>query len=133
VFYFPTDETYEADFTQNRVSEFGSFILPPNQMVNFVLGVSDDSTAVEDLINTRVLFSEDMDDYSNSTQMIAQFLDFGDDAKFWLVTFNSSDFPANTTIFFRIYTNDGEQAQDTELPRDDLISIYKTFFSLIVQ
>lgn len=134
LFYVPLNEDFTVDFGQNRIDGYGSFIVPQNELVNMVVAVADDSTAVADLTNNRVELSTNIDDFSNATIINSQLVSGeGSGDQFYLTQFNSSDFPVNETIYFRIYSNDGEQPEDTEFPADDQQYFYKIYFSFIVQ
>jgi len=132
LFYVPTNENFDRDFSQQRLERFGSFILPPQQNIKLVVSVMDDSTAVADLINNRIRFSTERDDFSQALTIDSEYFNFNDE-EFWITDFNSSEFPENTAIYFRVYSNDGEQESDTEFPQDDNLFVYKDFYSFIVQ
>ncbi len=133
LFYVPTNENFERDFSLQRLERFGSFILPSQQNVKLVVGVMDDSTAVVDLINNRVRFSTERDDFSQAVTIDSEYFNANENGEFWVTDFNSSQFPENTAIYFRVYSNDGEQESDTEFPQDDDLFVYKDFYSFIVQ
>ena len=97
------------------------------------MSVYDDSTSVADLINNRVLFSTERDDFIQAVTIESEYFNFNENGEFWVTDFNSSQFPENTNIYFRVYSNDGEQESDTEFPQDDDLFVYKDFYSFIVQ
>jgi len=132
LFYVPTNENFDRDFSQQRIERFGSFVLPPQQNIKLVVSVMDDSTAVADLINNRIRFSTERDDFSQALTIDSEYFNFNDE-EFWITDFNSSEFPENMAIYFRVYSNDGEQESDTEFPQDDDLFVYKDFYSFIVQ
>ena len=132
LFYVPTNENFDRDFSQQRIERFGSFVLPPQQNIKLVVAVMDDSTAVADLINNRIRFSSERDDFSQALTIDSEYFNFNDE-EFWITDFNSSEFPENTAIYFRVYSNDVEQESDTEFPQDEDLFVYKDFYSFIVQ
>lgn len=133
LFFVITNSSFDVFYSENRIGLFESVILPKAEEVNLVVSVSDDSTAVEDLVNNRVLFSTDSDDFSAATTLNSEFIFFEEFGDFWVTNFNTSQFPENTVIYFRVYSNDGEQETDTEFPEDDDLFVYKDFYSFIVQ
>jgi len=133
LFFVITNSSFDVFYSENRIGLFEAVIVPKAEEVNLVVSVSDDSTAVEDLVNNRILFSTDIDDFSMATTLNSEFMFFEEFGDFWVTNFNTNQFPENTVIYFRVFANDGEQETDTEFPEDDDLFVYKDFFSFIVQ
>lgn len=133
LFYVPANETFTVNFGENRLNGYGAFILPQNTVVNMIVAVEDDDTPVDQLINNRIAFSLDPDDFSNATSINSQLITGNNMDQFYLTTFNSSNYPLNQEVYFRVYSNDGEQPTDTEFPTSSHQLFYKAFYSFIVQ
>lgn len=76
-------------------------------------------------------FSLDKDDFSNSSVLVAS--TYLSPYSAWLAILPSVNWPAGTTVYFRIYVNDGHHSNNTEFPRFDSPDYYKTYFSFYVQ
>ena len=109
---------------------YNPFILDSDQNVALLVVVEDDSTAMADLQGGTMKFSYDPDDFSPSApgyyEQTATF--FGiPDFEVWYVQFNTSMFNPDEVVYMRYYVSDGES--QTEMPRDDMVIQYKTFWS----
>ena len=109
---------------------YNPFILDSDQNVALLVVVEDDSTAMADLQGGTMKFSYDPDDFSPSApgyyEQTATF--FGiPDFEVWYVQFNTSLFNPDEVVYMRYYVSDGES--QTEMPRDDMVVQYKTFWS----
>lgn len=133
LYYVPFNEDYTTNFGENRLDGYRSFIVPRDVMVNFLVVVEDDSTAVEDLIHNRIVVSTDIDDFSGGTILDSYVVDGQNSEKFYVTELDAEDFPVNETLYFRVYTNDGKQEKDTEFPSDEQQLFYKIFYSFIIQ
>ena len=72
-----------------------------------------------------------MDNFSGSTVLVATTYVSAYSA--WLAYLPSVNWPVGTTVYFRIYVNDGHHTNNTEFPRYDSPDYYKTYFSFYVQ
>jgi len=123
------------DANQNRLDtvlsggRFSAFVLPPNTEVSLLFLVRDDSTSPENLTLNQVRFSENENDFSNSTLKVATHFT----ADYFAVQFNSNEFPQDKQIFFRYYVKDEHNSSPTEFPFDGSPFYFKENFSFIVQ
>jgi hypothetical protein len=106
-----------------------SFVLPV-----FVTDTADGSSATDPSLFTghKVRFSTDENDFTSSTLMNATWMSpipYG----VWQVTVNTAAWSPGTTVYFRVYMNDGFQSSDVEFPKDASPSYYKTYFAFYVQ
>ncbi len=51
----------------------------------------------------------------------------------WLVTVPKSLWTSGTTVYFRIYINDGDHTTDSEFPRNGSMDYYKTLYAFYVE
>lgn len=124
----------------NNYNPFGTL---SNRDMTVYFGVDDDSTALADLENMRVLFSDNWDDFSNassiqmvyspSPQVVPDYYGPGQPEEFfWSATFNTGQFPINEVTFMRMKVNDGAHVEDYEFPDDPHPIEVKLFLSFFV-
>ena len=102
--------------------------------IGFVATDTSDGTSATDpgqFTVKEIHFSTDKNDFSNSTVLVASTYIAGYSA--WLATLPAVSWPVGTTVYFRIYVNDGHHTNNTEFPRFDSPDYYKTYFSFYVQ
>lgn len=120
----------------NRVDNQGhlSAIVDTNMRVMITTEIQDDSTAMANMQNVRLAFSYDKDDFSNPIHSEnGQYFTYGTD-EYWYFLFNiPQNFIQDTTIYMRMYANDGDHTEDTHHPRADSFDYYKTYWSINVQ
>ncbi|MBL7924717.1 MAG: hypothetical protein JNL88_11010 [Bacteroidia bacterium] len=51
----------------------------------------------------------------------------------WQVLVNTTQWSPGTTVYFRVYMNDGLHALPAEFPRNQTMDFYKTYFAFLVQ
>lgn len=114
-----------------------AFIAPANSIFYLPVIVSDtaDGAAATDPQNFtvhEVRFSTDKNNFSNASTIVAT---WNTPVLFpiWQTLVNTSVWPPGTTVYFRIYVNDGFQPIPAEFPRSASLDFYKTYFSFIVQ
>jgi len=112
---------------------YNPFILQSNRNFAILIDVQDDSTAVGNLQLNKLRFSYDSDDFSPSApgyqERTAQFISLPG-FQIWYVQLNTSLFNPNNVVYMRYYVSDGEST--TEMPRDEMVIQYKTFWSFYV-
>ncbi|MBK9541573.1 MAG: hypothetical protein IPO49_04570 [Bacteroidetes bacterium] len=102
--------------------------------IGFVTTDTADGTSATDpgqFTVKEIHFSTDKDNFSGSTVLVATTYVSAYSA--WLAYLPSVNWPVGTTVYFRIYVNDGHHANNTEFPRYDSPDYYKTYFSFYVQ
>lgn len=128
---------------------FNPFGTLPNKDMTIWLALSDDSSAVSELQNTRLLFSDQLDDFSQAQSISAQyqptpkvvpnFFGPGKDGLFyWAVRCNTSAVPSAPVepggpaiSFMRLLTSDGNHAEDFQFPKANQpieFKLYMSFF-----
>lgn len=120
-------------YSNNRLDSiyFNPFIVPASKSVFYALvKVTDDSTAENQLQFNRLRISTDPDNFTSATQYTGTYLSAAGQSGY-LITIPTNSLPLNDTLFMRYYVNDGDHAQNTEFPRNDLPLAYKTFWSFI--
>lgn len=112
---------------------YNPFILQHGRNVGIIIDVKDDSTNIANLQGSMMKFSYDPDNFSPSApgyqQLNAQFLNLPG-LQMWYVQFNTDLFNSDNVVYMRYYVSDGEAT--TEMPRDELVIQYKTFWSFYV-
>lgn len=121
------------------------FIAGRNFDLDIYLGIQEDSTALSDLQNTRLMMSGNYDDFSNAVsypatysstpKIVEDYNGAGNDALFnWKVSI-----PAGTVLpqdengitFFRFFTQDGDHMEEVEFPTNSQPIEYKLFMSFV--
>jgi hypothetical protein len=122
----------------NRVNNFplNPFIVQSASTMTLLFvatDTADGAGATDPSVFTKkeIHFSMDKNDFSSSTSIpailyIAQF-------NAWAVSVPVSQWPAGTTVYFRIYVNDGHHLNDSEFPKNQSIDYYKTLYAFYVQ
>ena len=118
---------------------YNPFIAPANAVMYIPFSALDtaDGTAATDPANftvSRIRFSDnaDPDNFSSAISVNATWMSpipFG----VWQVTVNTSQWISGTTVYFRIYVNDGFQVTDTEFPRNASPVFYKSYYAFTIQ
>lgn len=133
--YICTNSAFTGRLDTNRVGDvyYNPFILQQNTSYNLIFQVTDDSTAINQLINCRARFNTAMNGFpTGATPINASFFNFGQ-FNIWVVPINTANFAVGDTTYFRFYCNDGDHANDTEFPRTSLVAPYKTYYSFVVE
>ena len=118
--------------TGNRIDGvyYNPFVVQANQNFAVLVAIEDDSTALSNLQVNKLKFSYDEDDFSPSApgynEQTAQFFAVPG-FEIWYVELNASLFNPNQVVYMRYYVSDGES--ETEMPRNDMLIQYKTFWS----
>lgn len=76
-------------------------------------------------------FSTDKNNFNGALPIDATFYLAAFNA--WFVTVPVSNWPAGTTVYFRIYLNDGRHINNAEFPRFESLDYYKTLYAFHVQ
>lgn len=136
-FFYATDGTFTIDYGQknNRVDsiDYNPFYIAQNTPFVLVVPVTDDSTAIQDLINCKVKLSTSETDFSSAVTVTGGAYMKFQTTEFWYFTINPAAYPVGTTVYMRFYCNDKSHVTDTEFPRNDLVFYYRTFWSFKVK
>lgn len=133
--YICTNATYTARYDTVRVGgiPYYPFVVAPNNPYLLVFFLQDDSTASSDLQNVRVKFSNDPENFTTgATTINGTFLNLGQ-YDLWVVNFNTNAYPIGSTVYFRMFLNDGDHTNDTEFPHTGLNPYYQTYYAFYVQ
>lgn len=92
---------------------------------------ADGSSATDpaDFTVKKIKLSLDKNDFSAATSVSAYFYFSG----IWLVYVPVTSWASGTTVYFRIYVNDGHHSTDSEFPRNGSMDYYKTLYAFYVQ
>ena len=126
--FIATNSVYQRLDT-NRVGGVytNPFIVHADSVVLLFAIVADDSTPVQNLPFNQFKFSYNKDDFSSATSMNATYI-----LGYWFVMFNTNQFTAGSTVYFRYYVNDGHHSTNTELPMDSSPIYYKTYAAFYI-
>lgn len=116
---------------------YNPFLVPANTifyMPVVALDTADGASATDPQNFTvhEVRFSTLKDDFTNSSTLVATWnspIPF----PIWQALVNTSAWAPGTTVYFRVYMNDGFQTSPAEFPRNSSADYYKTYFSFRVQ
>ena len=137
--YLALNPTTYVRLDSIRLNNIGyyPFLAPANSSFILPIFVTDtaDGTAATLPINFtshKIKFSTNEYNFSAATTMIATWMSpipYG----VWQVAVNTAAWTSGTTVYFRVYMNDGFQLSDVEFPNDNSPSYYKTYFAFYVQ
>lgn len=138
-FYVALSTDYQTNYsgTENRIDTvyYNPFVVNAGTEMVIAVQPIDDVTPLADLQVNKLILSYDKDDFSPSAPGYklyqATYIPY-DNTGAWLVNIDTDDFASNSIVYMRYYVNDGEHAQDTEMPYDELIDPYKTFWSFYI-
>jgi hypothetical protein len=125
--------TQQLDVVNNRLDSvaYMPFKVADNTQFNVVILVEDDSTAVNNLQVNRLKLSLQENGFSGASGVNASFLSLGG-FNIWVAPVNTTPYTPGDTVFMRYYVNDGDHAFNTEFPRDDHPSPYKTYAAFYI-
>ena len=132
-YFMVTNATYDSTYSENRIGGlfYNPFLMPNNEVVNFLLFVDDDKTFPENLLINNLQISEFQDDFSvaidvPSTLYVAQY-------EVWVALFNTAVLQSGKTYFMRYTINDGDNPTNTTYPNNQTSFVYKNMWSFTVQ
>ncbi len=135
--YVIIDTTNTMRFDTIRVGgiPYYAVIVPHDSVLYIPFFATDDADSadavpVSAFTNCRIEFSLTENGFPSTT--IANAL-FNSGAQVWISEVNTSQWPSGTTVYFRIYVNDGHHFIDSEFPKNSSLSFYKTLYSIYVQ
>ena len=135
--YVIFNTTFTTRYDTNRVGgvSYNAAIVPAATDLNIPFFASDeadsaDATPVSSFTNCRIEFSLTKDGFPSLNSSVAFFVT---SAQVWVSAVNTSQWPSGTTVYFRIYVNDGQHTVDSEFPRNTSLFYYKSYFSFYVQ
>lgn len=129
-------DTARGDFFLNP------FMVPSNSEIKIWFGILDDTPVPVLTGQNRVKFSTDPYDFSASpfNDLNFQITPFaghafdGSPADYYLsYTFNTSQFNPGDVVYMRVYTQDPDHTNQTEIPSDASPFYFKTYFAFVVQ
>jgi hypothetical protein len=129
---------------------YNPFGVLPNRDVTIWFALQDDSTEIANLADTRILFSDQLDNfdqalrvnavYAFNPKVVPDFFGQGQDGTFhWYVTVNTSAVPSAPVepggpaiSFMRLLTNDGNHTDDFVFPGETHPIEYKLYMSFFL-
>ncbi len=132
-YFLVMNATYDSTYSENKIGGlfYNPFLMPNNEMVNFLLFVDDDKTSPENLLINNLQISEFQDDFSAaidvpSTLYVAQY-------EVWVAPFNTAVLQSGKTYFMRYTINDGDNPTNITYPNNQTSFVYKNIWSFTVQ
>lgn len=133
--YLGVSSDFQTVYSNTRLDSvyYNPFVLPAS-VNSFYIGVAvvDDSTPVNQLQFNKLKISTNADNFNGANTYTATYFSAGGQSA-WIANVNASALPLGDTLFMRYFVNDGDHAQNTEFPRNELPFAYKTFWSFIRQ
>ncbi len=119
---------------QNNVP-YMPFITPASIFITLPILVLDtaDGTAATlpaNFTSFSIKCSTQKDDFTNATIINGSYNSL---YTVWQVIVNTGFWSSGTTVYFRVYVNDGHHTTDAEFPRNESLDYYKTYFAFYVQ
>ena len=136
--FIATDSLYNRlDTSRQNGIGYLPFYAPANKSMYLVLVALDtaDGTTATDPINFtehKIKWSLDPNNFAGA-QTINAFWNTPIPFPYWQAIVNTGQWSVGTTVYFRVYMNDGFHALPSELPRNQSPDYYKTYFAFIVQ
>jgi hypothetical protein len=90
-----------------------------------------DATDPSQFTKRQIKFSLDKNNFSGALTIAAYFYVPGYNV--WLVSIPKFHWTSGTTVYFRIYVNDGHHTTDAEFPRNESLNYYKTLYAFYVE
>ncbi len=121
--------------TKNRIDSifYNPFYVPSDSTLYLLFKVEDDSTAIANLQVNTLKISTKADDFSSAISFPATYVYVNPTTQFHLATINTGTLPKSDTLFMRYFVNDGDHANNTQFPTDNLVIQYKTYWSFFVK
>lgn len=140
-YYLAANADYTVDYStkNNRIDSvnYNPFMVSTGTVINMVLFVSDDNTPLNQLLYNKLRTSYSTDDFSTSapgySETTATFVNLGGAGQYWIATLNSSNFAVGSVVYMRYYTEDNAAGPIVEMPSDDKILPYKTYWSFYIR
>ncbi len=137
LYYYATDPTYTKNYgaDTNRMDSiyYNPFYVPNNTTLVLAFQTSDDSTTCQNMQVNKLKISTKADDFSAALSYTANYIYINPNLELHILQINTATLPNSDTLFMRYYINDGDHAQDTELPTTNLVFPYKTYWSFFVK
>jgi len=132
-YFYVTNADYDSTYSENRFDGlfYNPFVMPPNELVNFIFRVTDDHTNAVNMLINQLSISDNIDDFSNSIIVTSDILSEWS-PKVWMSQLNTSILERNKTYFIRYSVSD-EQDQTTTYPNNHTSFVYKSIWSFTVQ
>lgn len=136
--FIATDTLYNRlDTARQNGVEYLPFFAPANQNMYVVLVALDtaDGTTATDPANFtehKIKWSLDPNNFAGAPSINAFWMS-PIPFPYWQVIVNTGQWSVGTTVYFRVYMNDGFQSSPAELPKNQSADFYKTYFAFIIQ
>ncbi len=136
LYYFATNTSYTVNYgdATNRIDSvfYNPFYVPNNSTLNLAFFVKDDSTSVQNMSVHVLKISLKANDFSSAITVPTTYFNIPPN-EFYLANINTATLPNSDTLFMRYFVNDGDHANNTQFPTDNLVLPYKTYWSFIVK
>lgn len=116
---------------------FNPFIAPANATIILPVLALDTADGIyatppQDFTEFKLKLSTDKNNFTSATTINAVWMS-PIPYNVWQASVNTALWPVGTTVYFRVYVNDGFQVNPAEFPRAASLDYYKTYFAFKIQ
>lgn len=116
---------------------FNPFIAPANATIILPVLALDTADGIyatppQDFTEFKLKLSTDKNNFTSATTINAVWMS-PIPYNVWQASVNTALWPVGTTVYFRVYVNDGFQINPAEFPRAASLDYYKTYFAFKIQ
>ena len=116
---------------------FNPFIAPANATIILPVLALDTADGIyathpQDFTDFKLKLSTDKNNFTTATTINAVWMS-PIPYNVWQASVNTALWPVGTTVYFRVYVNDGFQVNPAEFPRAASLDYYKTYFAFKIQ
>ncbi len=132
-YHFCVNEDFTGNLgaTENRFEDYKAFKLEDDKRYRLFFVADDDSSQVADFSKCRIEVSEDALNFASARKIPSEYFKSGD-FEAWQSIIDTSVLPKGRVLYFRIYINDGDHKDDTELPSKNSPSYFFDYYSFYI-
>lgn len=140
-YFIAANASFNVDLSKNsnRIDSvyYNPFVVDNAVTINIIPFITDDNTPIDQLQYNKLRTSYSPDDFSTGAsgyrEYNAVFTNLGAAGQYWIVAINTANYTPGNVVYMRYYTRDEAAGPIVEMPTDELILPYKTFWSFYVK
>ena len=133
-YYTVMNALFDSTYSDNRAEFYMPFLMPANEIVNFIFRVTDDKTKPADMEVNQLKIYLTADYIPNNQPLFTSTANvFESTYKVWILEFDTSVLQSGETYFMRYTINDGDNPTNTIYPNNNTSFVYKNMWSFTVQ